>query len=167
MPSSVVSHVHSTPSALLLLQFCVLSNRKMGVTLSVLPPLENGSLCSISVTHYWHFFMAASVHVTVKLNWTGGTFVTSFHFVRKGGNTSTFSCNVTCNAIILWFGIYEVQICKTSRILRNRTYCTAFFQFRKKKQAVAWIERDAKRSGNERYSYAWSLLAGIFVWPWH
>jgi len=67
------------------------------------------------------FFMTASVHVTVKINWTGGTFVTSFHFVLKGGNTSTFFCNVICNAVILWFGIYEVQVCKTSRILRNRT----------------------------------------------
>ena len=127
------SHVHSTPSAVLL-QFCVTSNSKMGATLSVLPPLENGSLCSISVTYYWLFFMTASVHVTVKLNWTGGTFVTSFHFVRKGENTSTFSCNVMCNAIILWCGIYEVQVCKTSRILRNSTYCTNVFKFLKKKK---------------------------------
>jgi len=128
------SLVYSTPSAVLLLQVCVTSSSKMGVPLSILPPLENGSLCSISVTYYWHFFMTASVHVTVKLNWTGETYVTSFHFVRKGENTSTFSCNVKSNAIMLWFGIYEDQVCKTSPILRNRTYCTNVFKFRKIKQ---------------------------------
>jgi hypothetical protein len=94
------SYVHSTPSAVHLVQFCVTLNNKMGVTLSVLPPLENGSRCSISVTYYWHFFTTALVHATVKFNWTGQTFVTSFHFVRKGGNTSAFSCNVMCNAIM-------------------------------------------------------------------
>jgi hypothetical protein len=147
MPSSVVrfsvtcpQHSVSCPAAV-----WITSNSKMGVTLFVLPPLENGSLCSICVTYYWHFFMTALVHVTAKLNWTGGTFVTSFHFARKGGNTSTLSCNVKCNAIMLWFGIYEVQVCKTSRILRNRPYCTNIFKFLKKNRqcrgsSMAWSD---------------------------
>lgn len=138
MPSSVVFFSvtcpqHSVSCPVTVLRYVEQQNGSDFVR-SVLPPLENGSLCSISVTYYWLFFMTASVHVTVKLNWTGGTFVTSFHFVRKGENTSTFSCNVMCNAIILWCGIYEVQVCKTSRILRNSTYCTNVFKFLKKKK---------------------------------
>jgi hypothetical protein len=107
--------------------------------------------CYVLLTLFYDSFSSRDRQVKLD-RWD---FRNEFPFCRKGGNTSTFSCNVMCNAIILWFGIYEVQVCKTSRILRNRTYCTNVFRFRKKKTGSS-VDRASREAIRERTMYVGS-----------